>query len=118
MMAFWYLVLAVFLAVTLNQSNRFVRALGTVVACLSLMMMVSSIILADFDGTFAHMPSQGDLVGRFKPLILKIRARSGRPEFCSFHGPPGGKFRGARSCHWRFSISPPRSASSRAMPLG
>jgi hypothetical protein len=42
-MALWYLVLAVFLAVTLNFSNRFVRALGTAVACLSLVMMVSSI---------------------------------------------------------------------------
>jgi hypothetical protein len=77
MMAFWYLVLAVFLAVTLNMGNRFVRALGTGVAALSLVMMDSSIILADFDGTFAHMPAQPDLLDRFKPLILNIQAAVG-----------------------------------------
>lgn len=77
MMAFWYLVLAVFLAVTLNSGNRFVRALGTGVASLSLLMMVSSIILADFDGTFAHVPAQADLIGRLKPLILNIQATVG-----------------------------------------
>jgi cytochrome b561 len=77
MMAFWYLVLAVFLAVTLNLGNRFVRAFGTTVACLSLVMMVSSIILADFDGTFVHMPAQPDLLGRSKPLILNIQAAVG-----------------------------------------
>jgi len=77
MMAFWYLVLAGFLAVTLNQRNRFVRALGTAVAALSLLMMVSSIILADFDGTFTHMPPQADLIGRCKPLILNIQAAVG-----------------------------------------
>jgi cytochrome b561 len=77
MMAFWYLLLAVFLAVTLNLRNRFLRALGTAVAALSLVMMVSSIILADFDGTFAHMPAQADLVGRFQALILNIQAAVG-----------------------------------------
>jgi hypothetical protein len=77
MMALWYLVLAVFLAVTVNFSNRFVRALGTAVACFSLVMMVSSIILADFDGTFAHTPAQPDLIGRLKPLILNIQAAVG-----------------------------------------
>jgi cytochrome b561 len=74
MMAFWYFVLAAFLAVTLNQRNRFVRALGTLVAALSLVMMVSSIILADFDGTFAHMLGP---IGRLKPLILNIQAAAG-----------------------------------------
>jgi len=54
MMAFWYLVLAVFLAITLNQRSRFIRGLGTAVAALGLLMMVSSIVLAAFNGTFAH----------------------------------------------------------------
>jgi cytochrome b561 len=76
-MASWYFVLAVFLAVTLNGANRFLRALGTLVACLSLVMMVSSIILADFDGTFAELPGQGDLIDRFKPLILNMQAAVG-----------------------------------------
>lgn len=76
-MAFWYIVLAVFLAVTLNAGNRVVRALGTAVASLSLIMMVSSIILADFDGTFAHMAAQRDLIGQLKPAILNIQAAVG-----------------------------------------
>ncbi len=77
MMAFWYLVLAVFLAVTLNAGSRLVRALGTAVASLSLIMMVSSIILADFDGTFTRMAAQPDLIGRLKPAILNIQAAAG-----------------------------------------
>jgi cytochrome b561 len=68
MMGFWYAVLAIFLAVTLNHGNRFMRGLGTLVAALSLVMMVSSIILADFDGTFAQAG------GRLKPLILNSQA--------------------------------------------
>jgi cytochrome b561 len=77
MMAFWYLVLAVFLAVALNQRSRIVRVVGTAVAALGLVMMVSSIILADFDGTFAHMPPQRDRLDALKPLILNLQAIAG-----------------------------------------
>jgi cytochrome b561 len=74
MMAFWYLVLAVFLAVTLNQPSRFLRGLGTAIAALGLLMMVSSIVLADFNGTFAHRAAPHDALGDLTPLILNLQA--------------------------------------------
>jgi cytochrome b561 len=77
MMAFWYCVLAVFLAVTLNWRSRFVRGLGTLVAALSLLMMVSSIVLADVNGTFAHRPAPRDAIGDLTPLILNLQAIAG-----------------------------------------
>ncbi|MBW4035989.1 MAG: hypothetical protein HIU90_11000 [Proteobacteria bacterium] len=77
MIAFGYLVLVLVLAVTLNVGNRFVRALGTAVAALGLVMMVSSIILADFDGTFVPIMARADLVGRFGPLVLNTQAAVG-----------------------------------------
>jgi hypothetical protein len=70
-------VLALVLAVTLNVGNRFVRALGTAVAALGLVMMVSSVILADFDGTFVPIMARADLVGRFGPLVLNMQAAVG-----------------------------------------
>lgn len=78
MIAFGYLVLVLVLAVTLNVGNRFVRALGTAVAALGLVMMVSSVvILADFDGTFVPIMARADLVGRFGPLVLNMQAAVG-----------------------------------------
>lgn len=77
MMASFYLALAICLAVTLNHNSHLIRSLGTAIAALSLGMMVSSIILADFDGTFAHRPPPSDLIGRFTPLILNIQAAIG-----------------------------------------
>jgi cytochrome b561 len=77
MMAFGYLVLAVFLAVTLNQRGGFLRGLGTAVAALGLLLMVSSIVLADFNGTFAHMPKSRDAIGDATPLILNLQALAG-----------------------------------------
>ena len=70
-----YLLLALFLAVTLNAANRFIRAMGTLVAALSLASMVSSILLADFDGTFA-MRAQALLHDWVKPAILNVGCRA------------------------------------------
>ena len=56
-MAFSYLALALALALSLNAANRFVRAVGTLLAALALVMLVVSIVMADFDGTFAAMHS-------------------------------------------------------------
>jgi hypothetical protein len=72
-MAFWYLVFAVFLAVTLNQRSRFIRGLGTAVAALGLLMMVSSIVLAAFNGTVAHKAARWDAIGDLMPLILNLQ---------------------------------------------
>ncbi len=69
-----YLVLAIILAVTLNHRNRAVRAIGTLIAALSLTMMVASIVLADFDGTFAAIPMTASLFERAKPIVLNIQA--------------------------------------------
>jgi cytochrome b561 len=77
MMAFSYFILALCLAVTLNLGNRFVRALGTVLAACSLFMMVYSIFLADIDGTFAHAAASGGLEGRLTPLVLNIQGAVG-----------------------------------------
>jgi cytochrome b561 len=76
-MALFYLLLAAFLAITLNGGNRFVRALATAVAALSLLLMVSSIFLADFDGTFANRQRSGAIFDDVKPLILNIQAAVG-----------------------------------------
>jgi cytochrome b561 len=76
-MALWYLGLAVFLAVTLNQRSRFLRGLGTAVAALGLLLMVSSIVLADFNGTFAHRAPPPDAIGDLTPLILNVQAVAG-----------------------------------------
>ena len=71
-MAASYLVLAVVLAVALNHRNRFVRAAGSLIAALGLAMIAVSIVLADFDGTFAAAPGSG--VSAFNPLILNVQA--------------------------------------------
>lgn len=73
MMALWYCVLAVFLAITLNHRSRFIRSLATVIAALSLVLMVSSIFLADFDGTFAHQLTTPHAADGLKPLILNLQ---------------------------------------------
>ncbi len=71
-----YLILALLLAVTLNAANRFIRALGTLIAAISLTSMVSSIMLADFDGTFA-IPSGAPLLEWVKLVILNVQALVG-----------------------------------------
>jgi cytochrome b561 len=71
--AIGYLLLAIFLAVTLNAANRFVRAIGTLIAALSVASMVSSIVLADFNGTFS-MPSKAPLLDWVKPAILNVQS--------------------------------------------
>jgi len=70
----FYLILAVFLAFTLNQSSRILRALGTLTAALALAMISWSIILANLDGTFAAIPADAPLADRVKPLVLNIQA--------------------------------------------
>jgi hypothetical protein len=54
-MTLGYLVLAVTLAVSLNHRNRFVRASGTLLAAVCLLMIVLSIVLAHFDASFAAL---------------------------------------------------------------
>ncbi len=74
MMALSYLALAFALAFSLNAANRFVRASGTLLAALVLVMLVVSIVMADFDGTFRDMAPAASPLDPFKPLILNIQA--------------------------------------------
>lgn len=73
-MAIGYLILALVLAVTLNSANRWVRMAGTVLVALGLVMMILSIGLADFDGTFANVPASATLIDRITPAILNVQA--------------------------------------------
>lgn len=73
-MAFGYLALALVLAASLNAANRFVRAGGTLLAATALSMLVVSIVMGNFDGTFAAMPPPASALDPFKPLILNIQA--------------------------------------------
>ena len=73
-MAFSYLALALALALSLNAANRFVRAGGTLLAALALVMLAVSIVMANFDGTFRAMPPPSSPLDPFKPLILNIQA--------------------------------------------
>ncbi len=70
----FYLILAVFLAFTLNQSSRILRALGTMTAALALAMIAWSIILANLDGTFAAIHPDARLADRIKPFLLNTQA--------------------------------------------
>jgi len=70
----FYLILAVFLAFTLNQSSRILRALGTLTAALALGMIAWSIILANLDGTFAAIPADARVADRIKPFVLNAQA--------------------------------------------
>ena len=63
-----YLILAVVLAVALNHANRFVRAGGTLLAAIGLIFIIASIILADFDGTFAAAATA------YGPQLLNVQA--------------------------------------------
>lgn len=73
-MAVFYLVLAILLALTLNAQNRWLRVAGTALVALSLAMIVLSILLADFDGTFAAIPADAPLSYRLAPAILNAQA--------------------------------------------
>lgn len=73
-MAFGYLALAIVLAFTLNARLRWLRVAGTALAALGLVMMVLSIALADFDGTFAAVPSGASAIHRITPAILNVQA--------------------------------------------
>ncbi len=73
-MALSYLALALALTFSLNAANRFVRASGTLLAALALVMLVVSIVMADFDGTFRDMAPAASPLAPFKPVILNIQA--------------------------------------------
>ncbi len=73
-LAFSYLALALALALSLNAANRFVRASGTLLAALALVMLAVSIVMADFDGTFRVMPPPSSPLDPYKPLILNVQA--------------------------------------------
>lgn len=72
-MASFYLALAVVLAVTLNAGNRWLRAGGTLLAAASLAMMLASILLADFDGTFARRPAPTTALAALTPAVLNLQ---------------------------------------------
>jgi cytochrome b561 len=76
-MALFYLGLSFVLAVTLNASNRFLRALGTLLCAIGLGMMIWSIHLANGDGTFAKIPATASLSDRIAPVVLNIQALIG-----------------------------------------
>ena len=69
-----YLILATFLAVSLNQSNRLIRSLGTLLAALALAMIAWSIILANLDGTFAAVPAGARRTDQLRSLVLNAQA--------------------------------------------
>lgn len=73
-MAMFYLVLAMVLAVTLSHPNRWVRAAGTLVAALSLTMIVVSIVLAHLDGTFAAAPVRVGTLLPSNPAMLTTQS--------------------------------------------
>jgi cytochrome b561 len=72
-MASFYLALAVVLAVTLNAGNRWLRAGGTLLAASALVMMLASILLADFDGTFARRPPPANALAALTPAVLNLQ---------------------------------------------
>jgi len=73
-MAFGYLVLAAVLALTLNARSRWLRVAGTMTVALSLVMIIVSIVLADFDGTFAAIPIGASEIRKMTPTILNLQA--------------------------------------------
>lgn len=73
-MTLGYLMLAVTLAVSLNHRNRYVRASGTLLAAGCLLMIVLSIVLAHFDGSFAALRNQTGGADILRPVILSIQA--------------------------------------------
>ncbi len=70
----FYLILAAFLAFTLNHASRILRSLGTLTAALALAMIAGSIVLANLDGTFAAIPADARLAERIKPFVLNTQA--------------------------------------------
>jgi cytochrome b561 len=73
-MAASYLILAIVLAYALNHRRGLVRAAGTLLAALGLSMIVISIVVADFDGSFDAPPPRPGRLDVLNPLILNIQA--------------------------------------------
>ena len=69
-----YCLLALAIAFSLSHANRGVRAMGTLLVALSLTMIVTSIVLANFDGTFTRFAVETAGLEHFKPLMLNIGA--------------------------------------------
>lgn len=51
-----------------------VRATGTLIAAIALSFMAASIVLADFDGTFAAIEAPASVLERAKPFLLNLQA--------------------------------------------
>jgi cytochrome b561 len=73
-MAFGYLLLTLVLTITLNHPNRFVRAMGALIAAISLFMIVISIVLANIDGTFAASSASASTSIVYNLLTLNVQA--------------------------------------------
>ena len=71
-MAALYLILCILLAITLNASNRWIRAVGTLIAAAAVFMISISIGLANVDGTFARGGSNWS-----NPILLDLQAALG-----------------------------------------
>jgi hypothetical protein len=68
------MILAVFVAFSLNHSIRTLRALGTLAAALAQIMIAWSIVFAKLDVTFAAIPAGAGLADRIKPFVLNGQA--------------------------------------------
>ena len=71
-MAALYIGLCILIAITLNAANRWIRVAGTSIAGASVFMISISILLANFDGTFAC-----GTLDRTKPIVLDLQAAGG-----------------------------------------
>jgi cytochrome b561 len=69
-----YLALSLVLAATLNARAPWLRALGSLVAAVGLVMMVVSIALANLDGTFTAVPASAPMIHRITPTVLNIQS--------------------------------------------
>ena len=76
-MSIVYCLLALSIAFSLSHANRGVRAMGTLLVALCLTMIVASIVLANFDGTFTRFAVETAGLEHFKPLMLNIGAAVG-----------------------------------------
>jgi len=72
--AYGYLVLAVIVAATLTSANRLLRSAGTLLVATGLVMIAVSILLANFDGTFAGHAAQTTGLEAWTPTTLNLQA--------------------------------------------
>jgi hypothetical protein len=68
--AYRYLALAVIIVMTLTKGNRLLRSMGTAIVAAGLAMIAPSIVLANFDGTFAdHAIRAAGLAGWSRTMV-------------------------------------------------